>query len=334
MIKTPYLLFLGDAPDQLAAKVAQGIKDWRPENAVAQFRMAGCNADLGLADMTLKQAKAAGAKTLVIGVANRGGVISAAWKEVLLAALEAGFDIASGLHNLLRDEPDLVAVANAQGRRLVEVRVPTEEYPIANGVPRSGKRMLAVGTDCSVGKMYTALAVDAEMRARGMKSTFRATGQTGILITGGGVPLDAVIADFMAGSIEHLSPDNDPDHWDIIEGQGSLFHVSYSGVTLALIHGGQPDALVLCHEPTRDHMRGLSGYQLPSMAAVRDLALSLAKVANPACQVVGISVNTQHLSEAEAKTYLATVEAELGLPAVDPFRHGAERLVDALAALA
>jgi uncharacterized NAD-dependent epimerase/dehydratase family protein len=181
--------------------------------------------------------------------------------------------------------------------------------------------------------MYTALAVDAEMRARGMKSTFRATGQTGILITGGGVPLDAVIADFMAGSIEHLSPDNDPDHWDIIEGQGSLFHVSYSGVTLALIHGGQPDALVLCHEPTRDHMRGLPGYQLPSMAAVRDLALSLAKVANPACQVVGISVNTQHLSEAEAKPYLATVEAELGLPAVDPFRHGAERLVDALAAL-
>ena len=333
MIKTPYLLFLGDAPDQLAAKVAQGIKDWRPENAVAQFRMAGCNADLGLADMTLEQAKAAGAKTLVIGVANRGGVISAAWKEVLLAALEAGFDIASGLHNLLRDEPDLVAVANAQGRRLVDVRVPTEEYPIANGVPRSGKRMLAVGTDCSVGKMYTALAVDAEMRARGMKSTFRATGQTGILITGGGVPLDAVIADFMAGSIEHLSPDNDPDHWDIIEGQGSLFHVSYSGVTLALIHGGQPDALVLCHEPTRDHMRGLPGYQLPSMATVRDLALSLAKVANPACQVVGISVNTQHLSEVEAKTYLATVEAELGLPAVDPFRHGAERLVDALAAL-
>ena len=333
MIKTPYLLFLGDAPDQLAAKVAQGIKDWRPENAVAQFRMAGCNADLGLADMTLDQAKAAGAKTLVIGVANRGGVISAAWKEVLVAALDAGFDIASGLHNLLRDEHDLVAVANAQGRRLFDVRVPTEEYPIANGVPRTGKRMLAVGTDCSVGKMYTALAVDAEMRARGMKSTIRATGQTGILITGGGVPLDAVIADFMAGSIEHLSPDNDPDHWDIIEGQGSLFHVSYSGVTLALIHGGQPDALVLCHEPTRDHMRGLPGYQLPSMVAVRDLALSLAKVANPACQVVGISVNTQHLSEAEAKTYLATVESELGLPAVDPFRHGAERLVDALAAM-
>ena len=330
MIKTPYLLFLGDAPDQLSAKVAQGIKDWRPENAVGQFRMAGCKADVGLADMTLAQAKAAGAKTLVIGVANRGGVISATWKEALLAALAAGFDIASGLHNLLRHEADLVAAATAQGRNLFDVRIPTEEYPIASGVPRRGKRMLAVGTDCSVGKMYTALAVDAEMRARGLKSAFRATGQTGILITGGGVPLDAVIADFMAGSIEHLSPDNDPDHWDIIEGQGSLFHVSYSGVTLALIHGGQPDALVLCHEPTRAHMRGLPSYQLPSLAAVRDMALSLAKVANPACQVVGISINTQHLTEAEAKTYLSTVEAELGLPTVDPFRHGAERLVDAL----
>jgi uncharacterized NAD-dependent epimerase/dehydratase family protein len=333
MIKTPYLLFLGDAPDQLAAKVAQGIKDWRPENAVGQLRMEGCKADLGLTDMTLEQAKQAGAKTLVIGVANRGGVISAAWKTVLLSALAAGFDIASGLHNLLRDEPDLVAAAADHGGQLVDVRVPTEDYPIANGVPRAGKRMLAVGTDCSVGKMYTALAVDIEMRGRGLKSSFRATGQTGILITGGGVPLDAVIADFMAGSIEHLTPDNDPDHWDIIEGQGSLFHVSYSGVTLALIHGGQPDALVLCHEPTREHMRGLPGYRLPSMAAVRDLALSLAQVANPACQVVGISVNTQHLSEADAKAYLITVEGEMGLPAVDPFRHGAERLVDALVAV-
>ena len=333
MIKTPYLLFLGDAPDQLAAKVAQGIKDWRPENAVGQLRMEGCKADLGLTDMTLEQAKQAGAKTLVIGVANRGGIISAAWKTVLLSALAAGFDIASGLHNLLRDEPDLVAAAADQGGQLVDVRVPTEDYPIANGVPRAGKRMLAVGTDCSVGKMYTALAVDIEMRGRGLKSSFRATGQTGILITGGGVPLDAVIADFMAGSIEHLTPDNDPDHWDIIEGQGSLFHVSYSGVTLALIHGGQPDALVLCHEPTREHMRGLLGYRLPSIAAVRDLALSLAQVANPTCQVVGISVNTQHLSGADAKAYLITVEAELGLPAVDPFRHGAERLVDALVAV-
>ena len=333
MIKTPYLLFLGDAPDPLAAKVAQGIRDWRPENAIGQFRMEGCQADMRLPDMTLAEARAAGAETLVIGVANRGGVISPAWKKVLIAALEEGFDLASGLHNLLRDEPDLVAVAKVTGRSLHDVRVPNVQYPIANGVKRSGKRCLAVGTDCSVGKMYTALAMDAEMKARGLKSSFRATGQTGILITGEGVPLDAVIADFMAGAVEWLTPDNDPDHWDMIEGQGSLFHISYSGVTMALVHGGQPDALILCHEPTRPHMRGLPDYEMPSLEALRDLALTLARQSNAAAQVVGISINTAAFGEDEALAYLAEVEKRMGLPAVDPFRQGAARLCDALEAI-
>jgi len=333
MIQTPYLLFLGDAADPLAAKVAQGIKDWRPDFALGQLRMDGCNADMGLPDMTLAEAKAAGVKTVVIGVANRGGVISQAWKKILVTALEEGFDLASGLHNLLRDEPDLAAVAKATGRTLHDVRVPTVDYPIANGKKRKGKRMLAVGTDCSIGKMYTALCMDKEMRARGLKSSFRATGQTGILITGDGVPLDAVIADFMAGAVEWLTPDNDADHWDLIEGQGSLFHVSYSGVTLALIHGGQPDALVICHEPTRKHMRGLPEYTLPSIEAVRDMALALARVANPACVAVGVSINTQAMSEAEAKAYLADVEQRTGLPATDPFRFGAGKLVDAMLAV-
>jgi uncharacterized NAD-dependent epimerase/dehydratase family protein len=333
MIKTPYLLFLGDAPDQLAAKVAIGIKDWRPENAVAQFRMVGCGADLGIQDMTLVEAKAAGAKTLVIGVANRGGIISDVWKAVLKDALSMGYDLASGLHNLLRDEADLVEAATANSCALHDVRVPSVQYPIANGRKRSGKRCLTVGTDCSVGKMYTAMAMDAEMRKRGLKSSFRATGQTGILITGGGVPLDAVIADFMAGSVEYLTPDNDINHWDHIEGQGSLFHVSYSGVTMALVHGGQPDALILGHEPTRSHMRGLPEYQQPSLEDLRDVALILARVGNPTCQVVGISVNTQHMSDADSMSYLAEVEARMGLPTVDPIRIGAGRLVDALATL-
>ncbi|SEK57215.1 Uncharacterized conserved protein, NAD-dependent epimerase/dehydratase family [Roseovarius nanhaiticus] len=333
MIETPYLLFLGDAPDMLAAKVAIGIRDWRPENAVGQISLPGCGADLGLTEMSLAEAKAAGAKTLVIGVANRGGIISQAWKKVLVMALEEGFDLASGLHNLLRDEPDLVAVAEATGRKLHDVRVPSVKYPIANGEKRTGKRCLAVGTDCSVGKMYTAMAMERDMTARGMKTTFRATGQTGILITGDGVPLDAVIADFMAGSIEYLTPDNDADHWDMIEGQGSLFHVSYSGVTMALVHGGQPDALILCHEPTRSHMRGLPGYSLPTLEQLRDTALPLAQVGNPDCRVVGISVNTQHMSEEAARDYLDEVSQRMDLPATDPYRFGADVLVDALAAL-
>ncbi|MEO1986559.1 MAG: N-acetyltransferase DgcN [Martelella sp.] len=333
MIETPYLLFLGDAPDGLAAKVAQGIKDWRPEYAVGQFRLEGCKADMKLPDLSIAEAVDKGVKTLVIGVANRGGVISPSWKSVLIEAMEAGLDLASGLHNLLRNEADLAAKAKELGRTLHDVRIPAVQYPIANGKKRTGKRMLAVGTDCSVGKMYTALCVERAMREKGIKATFRATGQTGILITGGGVPLDAVIADFMAGSIEYLSPDNDADHWDLIEGQGSLFHASYSGVTLALIHGGQPDALVICHEPNRPHMRGLPDYQLPSLEAVRDLALQMARIVNPDCKVVGISLNTSAMTEEEALEYCRQTEERMGLPTVDPFRHGAERLADALAAL-
>ena len=239
-------------------------------------------------------------------------------------------DIASGLHNLLRDEAELVAAAKTHGRTLHDVRIPSVKYPIANGKKRTGKRCLAVGTDCSVGKMYTGIAMEREMLQRGMKATFRATGQTGILITGDGVPLDAVIADFMAGAVEYLTPDNDADHWDLIEGQGSLFHASYSGVTMALVHGGQPDALILSHEPTRPHMRGLPDYKLPRLEDVRDMALTLARVVNPACEVVGGSVNTAALHEEAALEYLEATEKRLGLPTVDPFRQGAGRLVDAL----
>jgi uncharacterized NAD-dependent epimerase/dehydratase family protein len=330
MIPTPYLLFLGDAADPLAAKVAQGIRDWRPEFAVGQLRLEGCKADLKLPDMTIDEAVAAGVKTMVVGVANRGGIISKTWMTVLAKALESGLDLASGLHNLLRDEPELVRIAEKHGRELHDVRVPSVKYPIANGERRTGRRCLAVGTDCSVGKMYTALAMEREMKARGMKASFRATGQTGILITGDGVPLDAVIADFMAGSIEWLTPANDPDHWDLIEGQGSLFHPSFSGVTLALIHGGMPDALVLCHEPTRTHMRGLPSYALPSLEDLRDTALKLAHVVNPYCRVTGISINTAALEEDEARRLLDETEKRMGLPAVDPYRHGAARLVEAL----
>lgn len=330
MLKTPYLLFLGDAPDALTAKVAQGIKDWRPEFCVGQLRLEGCKADLGLKDMSIAEAKAAGAQTLVVGAANRGGVISPSWIASLVEAAEAGMDIASGLHNRLTAQKLLVEAAGKAGVALFDVRVPQEDYPIADGRKRTGKRCLAVGTDCSVGKMYTALAMERTMRERGLKASFRATGQTGILITGSGVPLDAVVADFMAGAVEKLTPDNEADHWDLIEGQGSLFHPSFSGVTMALIHGGQPDALVLCHEPTRTHMRGLPHYQLPSLEALRDLSLATARIVNPDVKVVGVSVNTAALSADEAGACLEEIETRMGLPTVDPYRHGADRLVDAL----
>ena len=330
MIPTPYLLFLGDAPDLLAAKVAIGIRDWRPEHAVGQLSLPGARADLGLPETTLEEGRARGARTLVVGVANRGGTVAEAWVDVLRRALEMGYDLASGLHHRLADVPALAETARARGRALHDVRVPTRTYPVAEGLPRAGRRCLAVGTDCSVGKMYTAMAMEGEMRARGRPATFRATGQTGILVAGEGVPLDAVVADFMAGAVEWLTPANDPDHWDLIEGQGSLFHVSYSGVTLALIHGGRPDALILAHEPTRTHMRGLPHFPIPSLEALRALSLELARIANPDCVVSAVSVNTRALDEGRARACCAEIEARLGLPATDPVRFGAGPLVDAL----
>jgi len=327
-IQTPYLLFLGNAADPLAAKVAQGICDWRPDSAAGQFRMQGCNADLGLQDMSIAQAVAAGAKTLVVGVANRGGVISDSWIEILRDALAQGMDIAAGLHKRLADVPDLKADADRLGRRLFDVRHPNQTFDVATGAKRRGKRLLPVGTDCSCGKMYTALAIEKELRSRGVNADFRATGQTGILVTGRGVCVDAVVADFISGAVEWLSPDNDDDHWDVVEGQGSLFHPSFAGVTTGLIHGAQPDALVLCHEPTRTHMRGLPHFPIPDLKECMDANLGVAYLTNPNARFIGVAVNTSKLGEQEADAYLKQTEEKLGLVTVDPLRDGVARIVD------
>jgi uncharacterized NAD-dependent epimerase/dehydratase family protein len=326
-IEHPYLLFLGDAADQLAAKTAQGIAHWRPDWCLGQLRLPGCNADLGLADLSLEQAIEAGARTLVIGVANRGGVISEAWVAVLEQALQLGMDLAAGLHNRLADVPSLAATAEQHGRQLFDVRHPDREFKIANGRKRAGKRLLTVGTDCSVGKMYASLAMEREMRAQGLNADFRATGQTGILIAGDGISVDAVVADFIAGSIEWLAPANDPDHWDVIEGQGSLFHASFAGVSLGLMHGAQADALVLCHEPTRSHMRGLPDYALPGLKDCLEANLAAARLTNPAVAAVGVAVNTSQMAEGTAGGLLRQIEDDLGLPATDPFKDGVAPIV-------
>jgi uncharacterized NAD-dependent epimerase/dehydratase family protein len=328
-LRTPYLLFLGDAPDALAAKVGLGVRQWRPENCVGQRRMAGCRADATLPEMTPEDAAAQGAATMVVGVANRGGVIPEGWIAELRAALEAGLDLAAGLHARLADVPELAETARRLGRAIHDVRVPDRTYPIGDGRKRSGKRLLAVGTDCSVGKMYATLALDAELRGRGRPCAFRATGQTGILITGSGVPLDAVAADFISGAIEQLSPDMDPEQWDMIEGQGSLLHPSFAGVTLGLVHGAQPDALVLCHEPTRTTMRGVD-HPIPSLEDARDAHLQAARLTNPEARCVGVAVNTSALDDGAAQACLEEIDARLGLPTVDPVRTGVGRIADAL----
>lgn len=329
-IANPYLMFLGDAADQLAAKTANGVAKWRPEWCLGQLRFEGCQADVGLPDMSLEEGAAAGAKTLVVGVVNQGGYLPDSWISSLETALDLGMDIASGLHMRLTDIPSVAAKAEKLGRLLYDARHPTRDFATGKGHKRTGKRLLTVGTDVSVGKMFTSLAIEKEMKARGMKADFRATGQTGIFIAGDGVSVDAVVADFISGASEWLSPDNDDDHWDVVEGQGSLFHAAYAGVTLGLLHGSQPDAIVLCHEPTRPHMRGTPTVPMPDLQAVIDANIAAGRLTNPDIRCIGVSVNTSALSDGEADKLLQELEAKLGLPCVDAFRHGAARLVDAL----
>jgi uncharacterized NAD-dependent epimerase/dehydratase family protein len=233
-LPSPYLLFLGDTVEPGFAKTAFGLRDWAPDRCVAEFALPGASVTTGLPPMTPVEAYAYGARALVIGVANPGGVIPPGWVSSLAKALEAGLDIISGMHGKLSEIPGLQATAARLGRRLIDVRTPPEQVPVGNGKRRSGKRLLTVGTDCALGKKYTALALTRGLRDRGSDVTFRATGQTGIMIAGEGIPIDAIVSDFVAGAAEMLSPAAAPDHLDVIEGQGSLLHPSYAGVTLGL----------------------------------------------------------------------------------------------------
>ena len=330
-IATPYLMFLGDVPDTLAAKTAYGINDWRPEWCVGQLRMEGCAADLGIPDLTLEQAVEKGCRTMVVGVVNAGGVLPDHWVAEIVAALQAGLDVASGLHVRLGSIPEIAEAAKRHGRALHDVRHSSEKFPTGKGTKRPGRRLLTVGTDCSVGKKYTALALEKGMRARGLDADFRATGQTGVFISGRGVAIDAVVADFISGAVEWVSPAADPGHWDLIEGQGSLFHPSFAGVSLGLLHGAQADAFVVCHEPTRTHMRGVEA-PLPTIQEVIDLTVRCGRLTNPDIRPVGIAVNTQNLPEPQARTLLREAEAAHGLPATDPVRFGVDGILDRLAA--
>ena len=328
-IEPPYLIFLGNARDALAAKTGQGIVDWRPERALGQLRLPGCGADLGIPELTVGAAAARGARSLVIGAVNPGGVLPAAWTEVIVAALRAGLDVVSGLHTRLGSFAEVADVARIHGRRLFDVRHSEQKFKIGCGEQRPGRRLLTVGTDCSVGKKYTALVIEREMQRRGIDADFRATGQTGIFITGRGVAIDAVAADFIAGAAEWLSPAAAEHHWDIIEGQGSLFHPSFAGVSMGLLHGSQPDAFVVCHEPTRATMRNVTA-AVPSIEEVIELTVRAGRATNPAIRCAGVALNTQNLGAGAARALIEETAARLSLPVSDPMRFGAKTLVDCL----
>jgi len=223
-------------------------------------------------------------------------------------------------HRPLEAVPGLADAARNRGVALVNVRLPRQNFPTASGRRRSGKRLLTVGTDCALGKKYTALALTEAMRARGIAADFRATGQTGILIAGGGIALDAVVADFVAGAAELLSPGAAPDHWDVIEGQGSLFHPAYAGVTLALVHGSQPDVLILCHDPTRVHIHALPDFPTPDLLTAAARYVEAARLTNPNAFLGGVSLNTSMLDETARTRALAEISERIGVPRFDPLQ--------------
>ena len=330
MIPAPYLLYLGSSSDPLGIKTSRGLAVFRPEACVGEFRHDDCPLTLGLPRLGMEAGAAAGARTLVLGIANAGGVLDAKLVDDAAAALEAGLNVAAGLHRRLRDEPRLVQLAQERGLNLFDVREPPADLRVGKGYPRAGHRLLTVGTDCSVGKMYATLSLTRSLRNRGIAADFRATGQTGILIAGSGIALDAVVADFISGAIEQLAPARDDDGWDLIEGQGSLFHPSFAGVSTGLLHGAQPEAIVLCHDPARRHMRGIEGRPLPGLKECLTENLRVAHVTSAHVRAVGVCLNTSGMETADAQRLCRRTEDQLGLPCTDPVAFGVETLIDEL----
>jgi len=321
-LPAPYLLFLGDVTEAGFAKTAFGLRDWARELCVGEFASPGGTVSAGLPKLTPREAAVRGVRSVIIGVANTGGVLKPSWIPSLVEALEAGLDVVSGMHGKLAASRELKVAADRLGRRLIDIRQPPAHIPVGTGRKRTGKRLLAVGTDCALGKKYTALAIARAMRQRGVAADFRATGQTGIMIAGSGMPMDAVVSDFVAGAAEVLSPDAAPDHWDVIEGQGSLFHPAYAGVSLGLLHGSQPDVIVLCHEPGREHLLGYPDFPTPSLQDAIALHLRMGSLTNPKIRCAGISFNTAALPAAEAETVMRRASDATGLPVADPIRGG------------
>ena len=332
VLRKPYLLYLGDAVLKSDCKTAFGLRDWCGQDVIGEWSHPAAQVSLGLPRLSPAEAARQGAGSIVVGVAPTGGLLPEHWQDDLEAALAAGLDAVSGLHTRLTSLPRLVHAAARSGTRLVDVRNPPGAIPVGSGRKRTGLRVLTVGTDCALGKKYTALALTRALQSKGVAATFRATGQTGILIAGSGIPMDALVADFLAGGGEALSPDNDPAHWDVIEGQGSLLHPAYAAVTLGLLHGSQPDAIVLCHAPERVTIEEYPDYPIPPLPQVIDEYLRAGRLTNRNVRCVGISINSSILDDDGWRRYRAQIECQLQLPICDPMRGGVDAIAKALLA--
>ena len=278
-----------------------------------------------------------GPTTALVGVATQGGRFPPAWRALLRACVRAGLDVENGLHEFLTDDEELVALAARHGAELRDLRRPPSglNVPTGENLELPATTVLTVGSDCAIGKMTVALELDREARRRGLRSIFVPTGQTGIAIAGWGIAVDAVISDFLAGAAERLVVEAVRRGGELlwVEGQGSLLHPQYSGVTLGLYHGSAPHELVLCHQAGQRYVDEDERYPIPPLSELVELHERTALISRPA-RTACIALNTRELDDDAAREAVAEAEEETGLPADDPVRFGASRLVDAVLARA
>jgi uncharacterized NAD-dependent epimerase/dehydratase family protein len=329
------ILAEGRSGDPHFGKTARGVMRYRPEHVVALvdserpgeteggFPVVGSVAD-GLAHEPT---------TALVGVATQGGRFPPAWRELLKDCIRAGLDVENGLHEFISTDEELVELARGHGVELRDLRKPPPDLNVPTGanLTHSARTVLMVGSDCAIGKMTVALELDREARKRGWKSEFVPTGQTGIAIAGWGISVDAVVSDFIAGATEQLVLEAIERGGELIlvEGQGSLLHPAYSGVTLGLMHGAAPHAYVLCHKPDDPYVDGDERFPIPPLSELAELHERMSLLARPA-RVVAVALNTRDLDDEAARRAVAAAESDTGLPADDPVRFGAGKLVDAL----
>lgn len=284
---------------------------------------------------SMREGLALGPTAVLIGIAPQGGRMPAEWRAWLAEALDYGCDLWSGLHTFLSDDPLLADKARAKGRKILDLRRPPPDLPIASGLARTVEPLvvLTVGTDCNVGKMTAQLQLVRRLNDRGVRTRFVATGQTGIMIEGWGIAVDAVVADFIAGAAERLVLEGSKDaDVVLVEGQGSINHPGYSGVTLGLLHGSCPDALILCHQSTREYIgdyRETAELRIPPLTEYIRLYEAIGSAVHPT-KVIGISLNTFDMTDADARHACEAAARETGLPATDPVRFDPAALVDAV----
>jgi uncharacterized NAD-dependent epimerase/dehydratase family protein len=325
----------GRSGDPHYGKTARGVIRYAPDPTVAVLDSTRAGATMeGIPVVgTVEEALPHGPTTALVGVATQGGRFPPEWRELLKSCIAAGLDVENGLHEFLGDDAELSELAAANGVELRDLRRPPADLnvPTGDNLALDAEIVLTVGSDCAIGKKTVALELDLEARRRGLRSVFVPTGQTGIAVAGWGIAVDAVVSDFLAGAAERLVVEGHERGGELlfVEGQGSLSHPAYSGVTLGLIHGSAPHAFVLCHRSGSTEIEGYPGHPLPSLPELVQLHERIALPLRPA-RVACLALNTAHLDEAEGRAAIEAAGEETGLPADDPVRFGAGFLLDAV----